>query len=74
MDTFSLTLILGLDIAGQLTILFIAINPHISTPSLLNMIEKFQEAGFTQTPKVVLSNSTEVFQAFKLKYEDISKK
>lgn len=47
MDTFGLTLILGLDIAGQLTILFVAIINQISVPNLLTVIDKYQEAGFT---------------------------
>lgn len=70
-SNFSLILILGLDIAGQLSVLFVAITPHISPTILLSVIEKFQEAGFSQTPKVVLSNNTDVFQAIKSKFEDI---
>ena len=70
MDTFGLLLFLGYDISGQLAVLFVAVSSCNSVPDLLNAIDKYQEAGFTQTPQVVLSNSPEVFEAFRSKYED----
>ena len=70
MEDISLILILGLDIAGQTSILFITINTCNSIPNLLNAIEKFQEAGFNKPPEVIISNQPEVFDAFRSKYEN----
>ena len=56
MQTFGLTLFLGYDIAGQLSILFVAISNNISVPNLLTIIDRYIDAGFTQRPEVVIAN------------------